>query len=341
MMRLPFLALLLLAAGLPGCAGTGDAEARVPAAERSVTATRWDTAWVRGGTADDTLLLLPLAVAADAERVYVLDGGAKRLVALNASDGALAWTAGRKGKGPGEFTGAVTLAAMPGGGVVVPDHENQRLSVFGVDGSLAREVSFRGVGYVQAVCPLADGSFLLSTLESSRPLVHLFATGEVIARRPLPWPDLDEAPPLARQTILAATPGHRACALGLVLGRGFAVFRDGAFAGPHRYVEWFDLPEVTTRTEDGGRTRRTASQVSGRRIAATELAADDSALFVTFEGEGRDRGRLIDRYDLRTGRYLGTLRYPRPLTKAVLAGGRFLLLHDSGGYPTLLAATPR
>lgn len=334
--------LALITLGIAGCRGGSEAD-RAPASypDRELLTSRWDTAWVRGGTSSDTLLLLPIAMAADDRRVYLLDSGARRVVALRASDGALLWTAGRRGVGPGEFSAANAIAVAASGEVLVYDHRAVRITVLDTLGSVVREIATPDVGYIQSLCPLRDGSMLASTLASARPLVRLSAQGTPIARFDLPWPELAQVPPIARQTGMVATPDRGRCVLALSMGEGFAVFRGSTVESTHGYVERVRLPEVEVRSHDAAGQRSESAHLVERTIAATDLVADDTALYASFEGTSPARGRIIDVYDLGTGAYRGSYGFHRPIARVARAGGTFLILHQVDGYPALLAATPR
>ena len=334
--------LVIALAALPGCGEHSPDERKADAPRsRVIAATQWDTLWVRGGSESDSLLLIPRTIAATENRVYILDAGAGRVVALRALDGALEWVSGRKGGGPGEYRNAASMTLTPGGNVLVTDPQNLRMTELGQDGRVVREIPLRDIGYVQSVCPLRDGTFLMAALEGERPLVRIDADGRVVSRHPLPWPDLADAPPLARQAVLAPTPDREACVLGLVMGRGFAVFREGRFGEPGRYVEWFDLPEVQTTRTTSDRRKTEESRIARRRIAATDMAAEAGDVFVSFEGESTDAGRLIDRYDLRTGSYRESYLFRGGAPKIARLGRGFLILHHANGYPTLAAVVPR
>ncbi|HEX6911158.1 MAG TPA: hypothetical protein VF142_12220 [Longimicrobium sp.] len=327
-----FLALL-------GCGGNQEPRDREPVNERRPTVVAWDTLWVRGGEAD-SLLLMPLDVVADAERGYVLDGGGKRVVALRLADGAVAWKVGGAGAGPQEFAAPTALALTPAGEVLVADHQNARISVIDRSGHVAGHVPFREFTYVQGLCALADGDVLVATMEAERPIVRISREGEVKQRLDLPWPELRNVPPLARQAFLAGTADHRECALALAVGRGLAVYRDGDFQAVTDYVESVAPPQVdvASRRTDGGHTQTT--RMRRPDIAATDVAADVGTVAVSFQGKSRSAGKIIDHYDLRTGLYLESYEFTRPIQSLARVGNRYLLLHESAGYPTLVAVVP-
>jgi hypothetical protein len=324
---------------LLGCGKDEEPRSREPVRERRPTVVAWDTTWARGGEAD-SLLLMPLDVVADAEHVYVLDGGAKRVIALRLADGALAWTVGGAGGGPREFAAPTALSLTRAGEVLVADHQNARISVIDRAGRVTDHVPFREFSYAQGMCALADGDILVATMESERPIVRISRGGDVKERLDLPWPELRDVPPLARQAFLASTGDFRECALALAMGRGLAVYRDGGFQVASDYVEPVASPQVelaSRRTEQG---RSESARMRRPDIAATDVAAHVGTAAVSFRGKSPSAGRIIDHYDLRTGRYLESWEFAHPILSLARSGPTYLLLHYAAGYPTLVAAVP-
>lgn len=324
---------------LCACGRQQEPRSREPVGERRPTSVAWDTLWVRGGAAD-TLLLMPLDVVADTEHAYVLDGGGKRIVALRVADGAVAWMVGGAGGGPQEFAAPTALTLTPEGDVLVADHQNARITVIDPSGRVTGHVPLREFSYVQGICALAGGDILVATMEPERPIVRISREGVVEQRLDLPWPELRDVQPLARQAFLASTDDFRGCALALAVGRGFAVYRDGGFPVASDYVEAVapSQVEVDTRSADGRRSE--SARMRRPEIAATDAAAGAGTLAVSFQGKSASAGRIIDHYDLRTGRYLESYEFARPIQSLARSGNRYLLLHQSAAYPMLLAAVP-
>ncbi len=75
--------------------------------------------------------------------LLILDGIAAEAFIIS-SDGELQATIGRKGEGPGEFSGEGTLAALPlpGGEIAFPDIVNQAVSVLDTSGGFLRSYRF-------------------------------------------------------------------------------------------------------------------------------------------------------------------------------------------------------
>src|SRR5688500_14601142 len=105
-------------AALLACADSPLPERHAPATARRIAPVPWDTVWRRGGAVEDTLLLMPIAVAADSARAYVLDAAGHRVVAFDAATGAPAWLTAGEGGGPGEFASPGAIAAARGGAAV-------------------------------------------------------------------------------------------------------------------------------------------------------------------------------------------------------------------------------
>ena len=314
--------------------------AAAPAATqaRRLAPVRWDTLWQRGRAGEDTLLLMPLALAADSDRVYVLDAAGYRVVAFDAATGALHWVRGGKGGGPGEFTGPIAVAAARGGAVVA-DPGSARLTYLDASGAVTQEVTHPEFVQAHSLCPLADGSLLVAT-GARTPLALLTPDGRLARWLALPWRDLDDVPSLARQLRLAPTSDRRGCVVALSLGRGFALYTNGRFAAPRPYVEALELPEVQVE-----RSRRTRTQrLADRQIAAYDVAAADGEIAMAFEGKTRLARRVIDVYDESSGAYVRSEVLGAPATAVARLRGRAFLLGERDGYPTLTAlrtATPR
>jgi hypothetical protein len=83
------------------------------------------------------------SVDADREgRILVLDQEAQRIDLFD-SAGTHLRSIGRKGKGPGEFQEANGFRLAPDGAIWVNNPNNDRISIFGADGNLTREIPLR------------------------------------------------------------------------------------------------------------------------------------------------------------------------------------------------------
>jgi len=78
-------------------------------------------------------------------------------------EGAHLGTVGRRGEGPGEFTGLSTIFPMPGDSVAAWDARQRRMSVFDLEGELGRSFQFDDLpeGSVRPLGRLASGSWVV------------------------------------------------------------------------------------------------------------------------------------------------------------------------------------
>ncbi|MCG6955961.1 MAG: 6-bladed beta-propeller [Gemmatimonadetes bacterium] len=75
-------------------------------------------------------------------RVFVLDDQAQEIRVFSA-EGVHEATVGRRGEGPGEFTGAQTVLMGPGDTLLVPDRRSQRMNRFSPEGSFLGATGYR------------------------------------------------------------------------------------------------------------------------------------------------------------------------------------------------------
>lgn len=311
---------------------------RSDAPPRQFVAVTWDTLWTAGGTESDSLMVDPFRLATGDGTVYVLQRMASRVVAVDAKTGEVRWMYGRKGNGPGEFGYPAAIGTAPSGEVVVADIANDRLTILRSDGTLAASVPVREPGIIGSVCPLRDGTILVSRVTPGRQIQRLDRTGAIVEGHDVPWPDLAAGNPIPRQAELAPVDGGAGCMVALNLGRGFTRFLPGApFAGPYRYVEDFDVPKSTVT---GDRMRK-SEEVNDHRQAATGVAVDGERLVIGFHGFRKHRGRTIDFYDPATGRYLHSYVAPAPVQNMKAHGGTYFFVGTRDGYDVLIAARPR
>lgn len=324
----------LLALGLASCGSDAAQEGEVPAGpiERSLEPVRMVERWVVGGGPDDDRLLMPVALAAGAGRVYVLDPGGTRVAAFDGESGELLWMVGRKGGGPEEFGGLSAVAALADGSVMVADPQNGRLAILDERGRFADPIPQGEVSYVSSACELPDGSLLLATLQPDRPVVRMDRGGRVLDRYPLPW-DVRGQPPIALQAQLLADQ-TRGCVLALTLARGFAHFRGDSFGTPMPYAEILDFPA----SEVSAGEFRSSQRLTERQIAAYAGFYMGNELCFLFEGKTRNARRLIDCHEADTGRYRRSLLTPESLHAAAADGDRLYFLAERQGYPVLLRA---
>ncbi len=160
----------LLAAVLTACGGNGGDTAPAATDSAGITITTSAApdsvvspppAWTVGGTGDTTLVnVTDLAARADGTLLVASSGSAG--VLAYGPDGALRWRFGRRGQGPGEFVGDLSLAAI-GDTAYVFDFLTRGLTMIGPDGSLLRTMHVTlDEPNLELVGAMADGSLLFA-----------------------------------------------------------------------------------------------------------------------------------------------------------------------------------
>ncbi len=106
--------------------------------------------------------------------VMLPDGGfvvadASRSIRKYNSEGELRWRLGRRGEGPGEFTGRLRVDRRANDTIIVLDATLNRVSIIDPDGRLARLVNLPAAasGGATQVMAAPDGSFLVAVTQSS------------------------------------------------------------------------------------------------------------------------------------------------------------------------------
>lgn len=323
---------------LAGCTSERSAHAdeRVPTGRR-IAASSWDTLWVLGGALQDSILPFPSRLAAGGGRVYVFDAATARLLAVSATDGSVAWTAGGKGSGPGEFKQVRDVELDAEGRPILLDVGNGRITTLDRGGAVQREARLRNVGYADQFAPLSDGRAVLLTEHPDSALAVVDATGAIVHRIVLPWAEFAQLHPLVRQGMLASG-GNDRWAFGFGLGDGWFGFAGTAPDGGRRaYVERAEFPRVVQKREGNSVTAELASYTP---CSACGMAIGGTELYVLFGGRTDQRGAVLDRYDLILGTYRESLLLPAKAREAAVVDGIVFILVDDP-FPALVALRPR
>ena len=134
--------------------------------------------------------------------VYILDR-LEQHVRVFDSLGVYLETLGRRGEGPGEFTSAEAIAALPGGRLAVRDPENQRVTVFGP--GPGETALWRYSARAETRVPLYTDSRGRTLLLASDPTLGRALVMQIIVLGPdgtpldtLPEPSNDYQPPFVR-----------------------------------------------------------------------------------------------------------------------------------------------
>jgi hypothetical protein len=316
------------------CHGAENSGREHGSTHRRFVVERWDTLWVVGGPRDSTLLN-PFLLAASNSLVFVYDGGARRVVALSARDGTVAWRYGRAGSGPDEFRSVRDLKATGDGGVAVLDPRNNRITVLDRRGMVRRRIPLDQVGHSEQMAPLGRDKFVLLTMLSDSPFVVVDTGGRVLRHASFPWPEYARLDPLARQGVIAAD-GGPTWVFGFSMGDGWIWFDDvSPRSDLTHYVERTEFPTVENR-QNG---EQASSRIAAYQVCSgCSLSISNSTLYVHFGGSEAPK-RIVDRYDLGSRQYMGSEGLPLEATVVEGAGDRRYVLGENP-FPILLALKP-
>lgn len=311
----------LLALGLLGLFGCSDAPAPRPG--RTYRTVLAEPIWSTGTMALFDSVEVSSVIALDSTVVVLLSDEA-RLVGLSLDDGRLSWRTGRKGGGPGEFELPRTLFAVSATRFGVLDSFGRRASLFDADGQFVHALA--GPIYdkeIDDICAESDSTFVAARFPMGE-LVRANLRGEVIAARPMHWPDarLDAALHLKQARFARNRSASSVCVLHTVRGNYFTMLDIGRLepVNIHEYLEHIVVPEVTTRNG--------AVSLSADVISGLSAVVDDSLVYVLFGGSSPKSEQQVDVYARETGVYRWSIALPRRATSIDLARGRLVVLES-------------
>jgi hypothetical protein len=260
-------------------------------------------------------------------KIVVFDMGDLELRAFSATGKEL-WTFGRKGSGPGEFRGALDLKPVGSSDIAVYDASLARLTIVTGAGQLrtTARVAVEGT----ALIPVDAGKAFGITPHDRQTLWRSVYPAGTAREEALPTATR-VAEPLLRTNFAAGAGGTGAVvtfmwsdAVLLLDGNG-AVRKVIAGPEPVPFPRTLSVPTKIPGISDAVVTRIEPKATRG----ALAVAATSTRVFVLFGGATADRGRLIDEYELSTGRYLGSRRLPdRAMAIAALPDNRLVTMHD-------------
>lgn len=191
-----------------------------PAWPRETTKTLWSLA----SFGSNDFFHEPSDIEVDNARrlIYIIDAGSDRVLVFD-FEGGFRRAFGAKGQGPGEFLRPTGAGLLPGGGLAVADHGNNRIQIFDPEGTPVRSIATTDARVADLV--VADGRFYtvpsfgssgysvtLASGEKTQPLVIVLDDqGKKISE--LSIADFPEPQPfvraIKRRVSLALSPGGR------------------------------------------------------------------------------------------------------------------------------------
>lgn len=300
------------------------------ASSRHWTTATWDTVWTVGGELEDSLVMLPRLLRVAAGGPIIFDDGSNAVRAFR-RDGTFRWVFGRTGSGPQEFRGVRDVATHPDGSLALVDPPNNRITVLNGSGQFVRSIPLDAVGHVETILYLPrTRGYIAQTMDPQQPLVHLDSTGRVMKRLEFPQ-ELAELNPMARQGLLAGS--GETWTFAFTMGPAWLRYDNTRFEAIEPYIETLRFPEVISSRDGEFVTTKLADY---HPCSACSITAVDGELQVLFGGHTGNRKALIDRYDLRSGDYLGSLLLPGP-AYAIAGDGDMLFLLSADPIPRLVA----
>ena len=294
----------------------------------------FDTLWSLGEQADSTFAFLWSPVSAPGGGLYVADLGNVQLHYVDAA-GDLVWSYGRRGQGPGELLEVRVFDVDARGNAVIIDNANRRIVTVGRDGSMLSEFSLpQEVGYTSAVAALDNGNLAVAFLGG--PWAVLSNDGAFLHRIEPPWEDFADKHFL--ETVGQAIPvrGTDRWVYSFDTAGEWIVFDGDEVEGRYPHIEHVPFSKVkVSNTEHGG----SRASYDGRPIHTTaDLAVRKDTLFVLFFGATKNRGRVMDKYDINTGDYIGSVLFPSRTTGVTFADdGTTFAVSDSRLFHTISA----
>lgn len=297
----------LLLAIVPAAAGHAQKVATDRPARRVVAKGGWvETARIVDNAG--RVLENPRLLAARGNNVYIYDAGTQELVAFNRSGKSL-WRAGRAGKGPSEFSNPVDLQVAPNGDIHVLDSDVSRITIVNANGHVAEmrtvaeplhRIVPRRAGWWGA--PLARPQLLVSVSTSGQPLPD----GNALTPA-----DISQLHILVREPHVAPLPNGGAVIGFVWSSRLLVVNPDGTLIADLDGPEHIPFAELRSYTIEMPQ-KATVQRIDPKAVVgARYIAANDTMALVLFGGATRDRGRIIDRFDLRTQKYVDSSLLPR------------------------------
>ena len=303
---------------------------RHDAGNRVALDVRLDTVWTYG--AEDHVLASASVVEAlpngDAVVLDILNQEVHRIGPLG-----IDWSWGRSGEGPRELRNARAMTVNGEGEIVVVDSGNRKLLWLSSSGKWLREIGLPPAkgqwvsGTIRGIVALTSGRYVLYG-DGSDPWVLVSESGRIEGPVPTPWHGFTSMHSLQTQGVVAGG-RHERWAFGFSLGNGFFVFSGPETLGSFSYVEHIGFPAVVaTRVAAGG----FRLSYTGRPAqSANDLVVQGETLLVL------TASHLLDRYDLKTGVYQGTVTLPGRARRIASWDGGLLVADGSKLVPTVVS----
>lgn len=284
--------------------------AQQPASDRPKGRVFAKGAWVEiARITDDAgrVLTNPRLLAARGDTVYVYDAGTQELIAFTRAGRAL-WRTGRAGKGPSEFSNPVDLQVAPNGDIHVLDSDLSRVTIVDASG---RVVDMRTIAEpLHRIVPRRAG-WWGAPLARPHILVPVTADGQPgTADDPFTPRDIGQRHILVREPTVAPLPNGGAVVGFVWSSRLLVIGPSGNLIADLEGPEHVPFAELRTYTIEVPQ-KATVQRIDPKaHVGSRYVTANDTIALVLFGGTTRDRGKVLDRFDLRSLRYVDSARLP-------------------------------
>jgi hypothetical protein len=307
----------------------------------------WRRVWLVGADQHSELFVEPRQVVVSRDAVVVLDMGTREVRSFDAKSGEPRLVMPARGLGPGEFKRPAALIATPSGFAIV-DHAAARLTAFSRKGQPEWDFVVPDVFAASDVCLRDAGRVLVSYRRRDSSLVEFDTAGRRLATRTVPWNVKRRTPvPFAHESHLSVGTSTGECALVPLYGREWALVGGPAAAAPRvlPYIEAGDEPVMQTSEKV---VERSLSRVVIQGLETTEtnsivkaaLVHGDTAILVGAHSREFPH-RLLDYYDIRTGKYLYSRKLPfTVIALAIGTDGTFFATIIDAKVQALVAMRP-
>jgi hypothetical protein len=301
------------------------AQATAPA-RRFAADSVWRVVWTAGTSANSETFVEPRQVVASGDAVFVLDLGTREVRGFDQRAGVQRLLMAARGVGPGEFKRPAKLVATPTGFAVL-DYAAARLTGFTTQGKAEWDIVIPDAFSVADFCVRDRGRVLADYRRRDSSLVEYDTTGRRTSVRRIPW-SVPRAAPLgfAHEAFFSTSTSSGACVLAGFFGREWAVIDGplGAGARVLRYVEAGPEPVIqevdVVKDRSASKVAVTTTQTSTTDgIVKGAMVRADTVILLGAQTKLHPH-RLLDYYDLKTGKYLVSRRLPFAAVALAIGG---------------------
>lgn len=301
-----------------------ESENVVAPVERLISVRSWDTVWsIAGGSRGQDG---PVLIQARDSTCYVYDQSSRTVAAYNAR-GRVLW---RSGPIRMDSTGGTLfirdMKVSNDGSLLLLDSERSTVVSIEANGQKIHEIRLEASERPSQIVPMSR-SRIMAVPELDSVFSVFDSQGRRIGRATVPWPTFARLHPLVRQG-LTSVDASGTWVFAFRFGDGWFAFDTANVVTTRgRYAEHHAFPRVRV-VQTGQRVSAALAQYTPCTACSVSLA--DSTLYVLAGGSSATLRRLVDRFDLHSGRYLESYRLPEIAERIAVSDGTiYALARDS------------